>query len=206
MILGSNTQSMEIVLGAAPATSNPRWGISYNERNGTTGIVTPQPSNAGQTSGTTPVTLIAAPASGNQRVESEFGMSNTDTAPIEVTIQLNDGGTRTPFFTFILQIGDNLVCNKQGEWKVKDSNGAEKTSVDDTSSPPSVQTPSGTIDGTNTTFTVAAFSVLLLYRNGLLLTVGVDYTLSGSTITMTSAPLPASGPTPADTLIAVTFS
>jgi uncharacterized protein YoxC len=47
--------------------------------------------------------------------------------------------------------------------------------------------PSGTINGTNLTFTLAATpspaASLTLYKNGVLLTQGVDYALSGATVT-----------------------
>lgn len=52
--------------------------------------------------------------------------------------------------------------------------------------------PSGSMNGTNTTFTLAASpspsAGLVLALNGLVLRPGVDYTLSGATITMGSAP------------------
>lgn len=55
------------------------------------------------------------------------------------------------------------------------------------------ETPSGTINGINTTFTLAFApnpgASLLLFLNGLLQTGGgVDYTLSSSTITFVTAP------------------
>ncbi len=55
------------------------------------------------------------------------------------------------------------------------------------------ETPSGTVDGTNVTFTLAhapsPSATLRLYQNGLRLSAGgVDFTLSGSTITFVSAP------------------
>jgi hypothetical protein len=54
------------------------------------------------------------------------------------------------------------------------------------------ETPSGTINGSNATFTLANTPIpaasLLLYLNGLRLRLGVDYTLSGSTITMIAIP------------------
>lgn len=54
--------------------------------------------------------------------------------------------------------------------------------------------PSGTIDGTNTTFTLAntpTVGTVRLYLNGLRQQEGVgkDYTISGSTITYLAAPL-----------------
>lgn len=61
------------------------------------------------------------------------------------------------------------------------------------------ETPSGTIDGTNTTFSLAAApnppTSLRLFRNGLLLEEGVDYSLSGETITFVVASKPFSGDT-----------
>ena len=54
------------------------------------------------------------------------------------------------------------------------------------------ETPSGTINGTNTSFTLANTPVAgseELYRNGQLLTLTEDYTISGSTITLVTAPV-----------------
>ncbi len=53
------------------------------------------------------------------------------------------------------------------------------------------ETPTGSIDGTNTTFTLAntpTATSLKLYLNGQRLTLAEDYTLSGDTITMFTAP------------------
>jgi hypothetical protein len=55
------------------------------------------------------------------------------------------------------------------------------------------ETPGGTIDGSNTDFTLAAAPIsgrLLLFRNGICLRPGVghDYTLAGSAITLADAP------------------
>ena len=56
------------------------------------------------------------------------------------------------------------------------------------------ETPAGTINGTNATFTLVAApspaASLLLLRNGLVQKSGVDYTLSGSTITFASGAIP----------------
>lgn len=59
------------------------------------------------------------------------------------------------------------------------------------------ETPAGTINGANLTFTLATppnpSRSLLLVRNGLLLNEGSDYTLSGNTITFATAADPQSG-------------
>lgn len=62
--------------------------------------------------------------------------------------------------------------------------------------------PGGSINGTNATFTLAQTPAnaasLMLFRNGLVQTNGLDYTLSGQTITFLGHDIPQSG----DTLIA----
>ena len=59
------------------------------------------------------------------------------------------------------------------------------------------ETPGGTVNGTNVTFTLAYTPNpavgLVLFRNGATLTVGVDYSLSGSTVTFTSGATPQTG-------------
>jgi len=63
------------------------------------------------------------------------------------------------------------------------------------------QAPTGTINGVNTVFTVAATPApstsLKVYRNGLLMALGIDYTFSGTTITF----LTNSVPQTSDTLV-----
>jgi hypothetical protein len=55
------------------------------------------------------------------------------------------------------------------------------------------ETPSGTINGSNTAFTLAQTPLendsVELYRDGLKLTVTTDYTISGTSITMVTAPV-----------------
>jgi hypothetical protein len=64
------------------------------------------------------------------------------------------------------------------------------------------ETPSGARDGSNRTFILSAtpnpVSSLQLFRNGVLQAAGIDYTLSGTTVTM----LPVSTPEPLDALLA----
>ena len=64
------------------------------------------------------------------------------------------------------------------------------------------ETPAGTLDGTNTVFTLVnppgPTAGLVLFRNGLVQMAGQDYTLAGSTITFVTAATPQ----PGDTLLA----
>ncbi|MGH9657269.1 MAG: hypothetical protein ACRD96_01930 [Bryobacteraceae bacterium] len=59
------------------------------------------------------------------------------------------------------------------------------------------QTPSGTVNGSNATFTVtnapSPGAGLLLYRNGLVQKQGTDYNLSGTTITFLAGTIPQTG-------------
>ena len=59
------------------------------------------------------------------------------------------------------------------------------------------ETPGGTVNGTNTTFNLAntpsPAASMEMYRNGLVQTNGVDYTLSGMTITFHSGSIPLTG-------------
>jgi hypothetical protein len=61
------------------------------------------------------------------------------------------------------------------------------------------ETPAGTIDGVNTAFSLAnppaPASSLILFRNGLALAPGVDYSLNGSAITFTGVNFPRGGDT-----------
>ncbi len=66
------------------------------------------------------------------------------------------------------------------------------------------ETPGGSIDGANATFTLAHFprptGSLQLMKNGVVLRQGVDYRLERQTITMAAAPLAAVGVVTADAL------
>jgi hypothetical protein len=59
------------------------------------------------------------------------------------------------------------------------------------------ESPAGTINGTNGTFTLLAApspaKSLLLYKNGMLLKQGGDYTLTGSSITFATSAIPQTG-------------
>ena len=59
------------------------------------------------------------------------------------------------------------------------------------------ETPSGTINGTNTVFTLAntpvSASTLMLYRNGILQANAIDYSVSGNTIAFSAGEAPQTG-------------
>lgn len=55
------------------------------------------------------------------------------------------------------------------------------------------ETPGGTVNGTNTAFTLVstptASGTVVLTQNGLVLVQGTDYSISGSSLTLTTAPV-----------------
>jgi hypothetical protein len=99
------------------------------------------------------------------------------------------------------------VINASGQLTGATGNAGDCVKVDGSSGPcggggvlpqfSDSEVPTGAINGSNATFTLAATpspaSSLQLYLNGLRQDAGVDYTLSGATITFFTASLPQSG-------------
>jgi hypothetical protein len=96
------------------------------------------------------------------------------------------------------------IINDSGQLEGAVGNASDCVHVDGTSGPCSggysfadKEVPSGTIDGINVIFTVRKSpnptSSLHLFRNGILQKEGVDYAISGSTVTFTSASTPLVG-------------
>lgn len=61
------------------------------------------------------------------------------------------------------------------------------------------ETPTGTVDGSNAVFSFAHAprpgASLQLHRNGLVMTAGLDYTLTGNTVTFAGGATPQAGDT-----------
>jgi hypothetical protein len=107
-------------------------------------------------------------------------------------------------------LGRTAVINTSGQIDGASGNLGDCVRVDGSSSPcggsnggsllplySDGETPSGAINGVNTTFFLAfapsPVASLQLYHNGLLMEQGVDYTVSGTTITFNLASLPQAG-------------
>jgi hypothetical protein len=100
------------------------------------------------------------------------------------------------------------VINANGQIETVVGDAGACVLTDGTAAPCSVapvfvdaETPAGTIDGSNCTFTLANLpdgASLALFRNGLYLTAGIDYLLSAQNITF----VPLAVPQPSDALIA----
>jgi len=126
MILGPG-QELRLVLAAANDTADSTWVASwFRNAPASSPVNAPQPMEKGTTNGTTPVTVIAAPSSGQTAHLTEFSLVNTDTAPITVELQLYESSTPYTFSTWTLAEGDVLKCDKNNRWYLTDENGREK--------------------------------------------------------------------------------
>ena len=95
--------------------------------------------------------------------------------------RITDDATRNAFTAILLllqQVGNSTV-------------GVSSTSFAD------VEVPAGTINGVNAAFTLTyapnPAASLLLFKNGVFQTAGIDYNLSGLTITYVAGAIPVSG-------------
>ncbi len=106
-------------------------------------------------------------------------------------------------------IGRTAVINSAGQIDAAAGNLGDCVRVDGSSGPcgsggggagssfADAETPTGTVNGSNTVFTLAASpspaSSLALYRNGLLMRPGTDYQMSGNAVTFFVASVPQTG-------------
>lgn len=110
-------ESLEMVMSAAAATTNPSYTIAYNDIQ-STGMVLPQSSSNGTLTGTTFVTALAAPVAGTTRQLAHFTLYNSDTATVEVIIRKDVSGTDYPFKKVILPVGATLEYSRETGWNV----------------------------------------------------------------------------------------
>jgi hypothetical protein len=121
--LDAATKSLEVVLAGAVATSQLPWTVDYVDTAAAAVIA----NDVGLTNSATPVTVVAAPATGLRIIKS-FSMPNSDTAPVTATVQENVSGTRKAILTFTLAVGDVLHLDAEG-WRVLTSSGAVKMAI-----------------------------------------------------------------------------
>lgn len=143
-------------------------------------------------------TSSGSPATGQITVDDVAGLRQ------ELDIRPVMGATYSPFRV--------AVIGASGQLEAAAGDPGDCVRVDGTAGPCGLaasstgfvdsEVPSGTIDGTNATFTLTATpnpaSSLQLFRNGLLLKQGLDYSLSGNVIQFVSTAVPQ----PGDTLLA----
>ena len=92
IVLDTTSKSITAVMAGAAATTNPDFTAHYAD---TTDTAFTEASNDGAFNGTTPVTIVAAPAASTRRVIAEITIMNRDTAAVTITLNyVNGAGTR----------------------------------------------------------------------------------------------------------------
>lgn len=92
-VLDSTSKSLIAKLSGAPATTNPDFVCSYGTTN-VDGSTFVEGSSDGVLNGTSEVTLVAAPGGTDRIIIRDVWMTNIDTAPITIILQLANGATR----------------------------------------------------------------------------------------------------------------
>ena len=108
-------------MSAAPATTNPDFVVAWSDD---TGSAFTEGSTDGALNGTTQVTLVAAPASSTRRLIKTVTIQNRDTAPVTITVTLNNNSTLRNIAKVTLQVGDTWSTDG-----TVDTNGNVKTTI-----------------------------------------------------------------------------
>jgi hypothetical protein len=131
-------------------------------------------------------------------------------APVQITdvVGLSNELSVRPMKGVGFGIGRTAVINQAGQIDAASGNLGDCVRVDGSSGPcgggggisssfADAEVPAGTVDGSNTVFTLTSApspaGSLELYRNGLLMRQGADYQISGNTVTFFLASVPQSG-------------
>ena len=142
----------------------------------------------------------ASDASGDAGAPGELGTEVQISDVVGLMPELASRPVKSPQFSSSRVV----FINSRGELESVSGNTAECVRVDGSSGPCGTspafvdgEVPSGDVNGANAVFGLASApepaSSLLLFRNGVLQKQGLDYTLSGSSITFTAAAIPQTG-------------
>lgn len=119
-ILDTTGKSITITMTGAAATTNPDYMAAWADDNGST--VTPGASD-GTLNGSTPVTVVAAPAASTRRIIKEIVVYNRDSAAVTFYVKYVAGGTR--FLKKVTLLVDEVFTIEANF----DSSGAIKTAI-----------------------------------------------------------------------------
>ena len=103
LILDTTTKTIKVAMSGAAATTNPDFTAAYADNNGTTFT---EAANDGALSGTSDVTVVAAPSSGYRRIIKGIFIENKDTAPVTITVKYDNNGTQRTIAKVTLNVGD----------------------------------------------------------------------------------------------------
>lgn len=121
LVLDSTTKTIKAVMSGAAATSNPEFVVSWAD---STSSSLTEGSSDGALNGTTPVTLVSAPASSTRRVIKSISIQNKDSASVTLTITYDNNGTARQLAKVTLAQNDTWTTDG-----VYDTNGNLKTSA-----------------------------------------------------------------------------
>jgi hypothetical protein len=121
LVLDSTTKTIKAVMSGAAATSNPEFVVTWAD---STSSSLTEGSTDGALNGTTPVTLVAAPASSTRRVIKSISIQNKDSASVTLTISYDNNGTARQLAKVTLASNDTWTTDG-----VYDTNGNLKTSA-----------------------------------------------------------------------------
>jgi hypothetical protein len=103
LVLDATTKSIKAVMSGAQATTNPDFTVAFADN---TGTAFTEGANDGAFNGTSPVTIVAAPASETRRIIKSITIENRDTAAVTITLSYDNNGTLRTIAKVTLQVGD----------------------------------------------------------------------------------------------------
>lgn len=184
LVLDSTTKTIKAVMSGAAATSNPEFVVSWAD---STSSSLTEGSTDGALNGTTPVTLVAAPASSTRRVIKSISIQNKDSASVTLTITYDNNGTARQLAKVTLAQNDTWTTDG-----VYDTNGNLKTSASGSGTVTTVSVASangfaGTVANATSTpaITLSTSITGVLKGNGTAIsaaTAGTDYVVPGGAL------------------------
>lgn len=126
ILLDTTTRSLEVDLTGAVATNQLPFVASYVNVSQSTFAMSAASTNTGATNNTTAVTLVAAPGATTTRQLKYLSIKNSDTAAVELWVQMNDNSTLREIWKGTLAVGDTLFYVDGAGWNVLNSSGQIK--------------------------------------------------------------------------------
>ena len=108
LVLDATTKSIVVAMSGPAATTNPDFTAAYGD---STGALFTEGANDGALNGTSPVTLIAAPAAATRRIVKNITIENRDTAAVTVTVSYDNNGTLRTIAKVTLSVGDTWTTD-----------------------------------------------------------------------------------------------
>lgn len=117
MYLSATTHSLEILSDSTATTTEPMYGVAYNDHT-SAGMTLPQSSTQGSLTGTTVVTVVAAPGASTTRQIAHLTVYNADTVTRIITVQKDVSGTNVIVVKASLASGATLQFSRENGWTV----------------------------------------------------------------------------------------